>query len=133
SGPLTGGDNNGTYVVFNSGNGVPINPPGQVAFWNPVTGNWLPDTVGFGGTSGYNGLLEYSRTCNCGVFGGGPDPRKVWRLNSDRTVTAMPDAPLDYGIQQANLVPDPVTGNFLFLGHGSFYEFNPTGNGSWKS
>jgi hypothetical protein len=35
----------------------------------------------------------------------------------------------------AHIVADPVTGNFLVHGNynGSFYEFNPDGNGTWTN
>ena len=78
--------------------------------------------------------MAYSAARNVAVYGGGNDnPRKVWRLNADRSFTPMPDAPTGctLGVQQGVLCEDPVTGNFLVLSQGNLFELNPTGSGSW--
>jgi hypothetical protein len=90
----------------------------------------------FYSTSGntYHSVMQYSAKKNVAVYGGGnDDPRKLWRLNYDRSVTAMPYVPTGktVGIQNGILVEDPVTGNFLLLSAGQLLELNPTGSGTW--
>src|SRR5206468_9448353 len=46
-------------------------------------------------------------------------------------VTIMPDAPTNLGIQKANVSVDPVTGNFLIMGSGELWEYDPRGVGRW--
>jgi chitodextrinase len=127
SGPLAGGGSQGTYVVYNCGE-----PNGQVALWNPATGSWFADLRNFGGSSTYHCFIEYSPKANVAVFGGGNgNQRKLWRLNPDRSITPLADAPIDLGVQAANVVADPVTGNFLVMGYGQLWELNPAGSGTW--
>jgi hypothetical protein len=127
SGTITGGDTNGTLLIYNCGA-----PSGQVLLWNPTSNTWFADIQGFGGNSTYHCVAEYSPVHNVAIFGGGNDnPRKVWRLNSNRTVTVLPDAPVDLGVQHANLSVDPVTGHFLVMGYGQLWQLDPRGSGSW--
>jgi hypothetical protein len=63
--------------------------------------------------------------------GGDMFQKRSWRLNSDRSITPMPDAPVNLGVTYANVVPDPVTGNFLVQGYGQMWEFDPRGSGTW--
>ena len=128
-GALNGAGANGALIVYNCG---AIN--GEVLVWDPLANNWFADITGFGGTSTYHCFTEYSPVYNVAIFGGGNDsPRKLWRLNPDRSITAMPDAPVDLGIQKANVTVDPVTGNFLIMGFGQLWEFDPRGVGRWTN
>ena len=62
----------------------------MICLVNPATGVVFASTSGFGGTSTYHSFFEYSPVKNVAVFGGGNDnPNKIWRLNSDRTVTGL--------------------------------------------
>jgi len=127
TGSLAGAGSQGALIVYNGGE-----PNGQIAMWNPLTNSWFADIRNFGGVSTYHGFIEYSPVHNVAVFGGGNNnPRKIWRLNADRTVTTFPDAPVDLGVQRANVVVDPVTGNFLVLGYGQLWQFDPRGSGTW--
>jgi hypothetical protein len=127
TGPMNGAGSQGAYVVYNAGE-----TGGQLAMWDPLTNNWFADLRGFGGENTYNTFLSYSEVHNVAVFGGGnAHSRAVWRLNSDATVTTLPNAPVGVGIRKANVVSDPVSGNFLVLGSDRFYEFDPRGSGSW--
>jgi hypothetical protein len=117
----------GALIVYNSGV-----EGGEVQVYDPLRGKWFGRIAGFGGTSTYHAFAECSAVHNVAIFGGGNDnPRKVWRLNQDRTVTVMSEAPVDLGIQRANVTVDPVTGNFLIMGYHQLWEYNPTGGGTW--
>ena len=123
TGALSGSQAMGAYLMWCQGFGV-------IQIYDPGLDRWQQiDHPDPGGDGLYHGVLDYSPVKNVAVFGGGNAwPRKLWRLNSDRTVTALPDAPIDVGVQRANLNHDPVTGNFLIWGGGTrqLWELNPT-------
>jgi hypothetical protein len=126
-GQLRGAGANGALVIYNCG---AVN--GQVLAWNPSNDAWFADITGFGGSSTYHCFAEYSPVYNVALFGGGNlNPRTVWRLNADRTVTALTSAPVDLGVQRGNVTVDPVTGDFLIMGYGQLWQFNPRGGGTW--
>jgi len=117
----------GALVVYNCGQ-----PGGELVFWDPADQAWFDNVQGFGGDSVYNCFIEYSAVHNVALLGGGgTNANSVWRLDADRTLTPMPDAPVGVGIQMANVVPDPGTGNFLVMGYGQLWELDPTGAGTW--
>jgi len=141
SGSFTGAGTQGCLLVYNSGDsaiGGSASDGGMYAY-NPLTNSWFWTSRSmspFYGTSGatYHSVMAYSAARNVAVYGGGNDnPRKIWRLNADRSVTPMPDTPAGctLGVQQGVLCEDPVTGNFLVLSQGSLFELNPTGSGTW--
>jgi len=141
SGSFTGAGAQGCLLLYNSGDsalGGSANDGGIYAY-NPLTNSWFWSSRGmspFYGTAGnsYHSVMAYSATRNVAVYGGGNDnPTKIWRLNADRSVTAMPNTPSGcaLGVQQGILCEDPVTGNFLVLSQGNLWELNPTGSGSW--
>jgi hypothetical protein len=110
---------------------------GQFGLYDPVADDW--ETFGDLNTddddfvSTYHSVMAYSAVNNCAVFGGGNDmPRYVWRVNSDRTITRLTDAPegCQLGIYQGALVCDPASGKFLVLS-GGLWELDPTGSGTW--
>jgi hypothetical protein len=141
SGAFAGAGVQGCLLLYNSGDsqiGGSAADGGMYAY-DPLADSWFWKSLGMSpyyGAAGYsyNSVLEYSATHNCAVYGGGGDgPRKLWRLNANRSVTPMPDAPASttVGIQSGNFVADPVTGNFLLLSAGELWELNPTGSGTW--
>lgn len=138
----SGGGAQGLFMVFNSG--AASSPSGsatdgEISAYNPLTGTWVFDSFSmspffFVTGNVYHTVMAYSAVKNCAVYGGGNDqPTKLWRLNSDGTVTVMPTVPTGkmVGIQRGTLSCDPVTGNFLLMSFGELWELNPTGSGTW--
>ena len=138
SGSFAGGGAQGSLIIFNSGNAVGSASDGQIVAYNPLTNTWFFSQTGmapfYGAGSTYSSVFEYSAGRNVGVYGGGnAAPRKLWRLNADRSFTVLTDVPAGKGVgmQQGLLVNEPVTGNFLLLSAGELWELNPTGAGTW--
>jgi hypothetical protein len=143
SGSFAGGGAQGSLMIYNSGDSNL--PPGSandggLYCYNPLTNSWFYTARGvtpnYGANSDqtYHSVMAYSAAKNVAVMGGGnANNKKLWRLNSDRTVTAMPDAPsgCTVGVQAGILCEDPVTGNFLVLSQNNLFELNPSGSGSW--
>jgi len=141
SGSFAGGGGQGCLLIYNSGDsaiGGSANDGGIYAY-NPLTNAWFWSSRGmspFYGTTGYtyHSVIEYSKKKNVAVYGGGNDnPKKVWRLNADRSCTTMPSTPgsTTMGIQQGIICEDPATGNFILLSKGQLWELNPSGSGTW--
>ncbi len=114
------------------------NIAGQLRGYNPLNNTvfFSNDNAAPGSNiDSYHTVLEYSAVKNVAVYGGGTgsNSTKLWRLSSNGTITSMPSVPAgkEVGIQQGNLVCDPVTGNFLLLGSGQLWELNPSGAGTW--
>ena len=141
SGPFSGAGAQGCMLLYNSGDSAKMGAAtdGGMYAYDPLANKWFWSSQSmspFYGTAGntYHSVLEYSEKKNVAIYGGGNDqPHKLWRLNSDRTFVAMPDVPSGkgVGIQQGNLVCDPVTGNFLLLSANELWELDPTGTGTW--
>ena len=139
SGSFKGAGAQGCWMIFNSGAANGQATDGQIGAFDPLTNTWFFNQYSMAPmymTSGstYHSLMEYSALKNVAVYGGGNDePSKLWRLNADATWTVMPAVPAGkgVGIQQGNLVCDPVTGNFLLLSAGQLWELNPSGAGLW--
>lgn len=126
-GAITGGGPTGALMIYNCGA-----TNGEIILKNEATSTWFANVKGFGGTSSYSCVMDYSKVHNVAIFGGGiVNQNKVWRLNSNATVTSMPDSPVTWGIQRSNVVSDPVSGDFLFFGANQFWQYNPTGTGTW--
>jgi hypothetical protein len=125
NGQMSGVGSQGAFMVYNCGGS-------EVLIFDPASNTWLRSTSAPAGASTYHCFMEYSPAFNVAILGGGNgNPRKVWRLNADRSLTAMPDAPVNLGVQRANVTVDPATGKFLVLGYGQFWEFDPRGSGQW--
>lgn len=141
TGPFAGAGAQGCLLVYNSGDSAVGGSAddGGIYAYDPLSNNWFWSArrmSPFYGTKGntYHSVMAYSAQRNVAVYGGGNDnPTKSWRLNADRSVTAMPNTPAGctLGVQQGILCEDPATGNFLVLSQGSLWELNPTGAGRW--
>lgn len=135
SGAIVRGGAQGVLVVLENDD-----PASWIRTYEPIGGTWAAISVPGVPASGpqYNGLLVYSRVKNVAVFCiGHKDNHQLWRINSNGTITKYgTQAPVYVHHTGANIVADPVTGNFLVSGsyNGSFYEFNPDGaNGTWTN
>jgi hypothetical protein len=139
TGSFAGAGSQGCLVIFNGGDAFGNANDGQIVAYDPLTNNWFMNKHGMAPyfmTSGYtyHNVMAYSARWNCAVYGGcGDQPSKLWRLNSDGSMTPMPNVPAgkEIGVQHGNLNCDPVTGNFLLLSAGQLWELNPSGSGTW--
>ncbi len=130
SGSFSGAGAHGCFVLYDNGSGS-----GQLRCYDPLSAsqiysndNAAPGSAG----DDYHTVVEYSAVHNVAVYGGGKsNANRLWRLSSDGSVTSMPDAPMSIGMQNANLVNDPASGNFILMGSGQLWELNPTGTGRW--
>jgi hypothetical protein len=117
---------------------------GNVALYDPLANSWelitVPSTQPTQDV--YHTLAAYSKQFNCIIYGGGNSATGtltqnwIWRLDQNKTATRLvPDSPIRFGIQCANLVCDPVSGEFVFWGgpggQRSLYKLNPTGSGTF--
>jgi len=141
SGTFTGGGGagaQGCLMVFNQGNSTGIATDGVMNAYDPLKNSWVFSLIGaspnFGSSGTYHALAEYSPVFNCMVYGGGnAASSKLWRMDSNGSVTRLTDVPSGkrVGIQEGNLVVDPVTGKFLLLSASQLWELDPRGAGTW--
>lgn len=130
TGAFTGVGAQGAFLIYNT------QGDGDIAIYNASSGAWLSGINNAApGVNSYHGVMAYSAVKNCAVYGGAnTQTNRAYRLNSDRTITNMPNTPsgCSIGIYAGCLACDPVTGNFLVLSGGNLFELNPTGAGTWS-
>ena len=130
TGSLTGIGASGCLLIANE------SESGEIVYYDPLNSTWgRISNAGGPGNPDYHGLIEYSATKNCAIFGGSNQAGTVVRrLNSDKTTTVLTPFTPRWGINRGNCVADPVTGNFLIRTSGTagFYEYNPSGSGSYR-
>jgi hypothetical protein len=138
SGSFTGAGAQGCLMIYNTGNCTGGSNDGQILAYNPLSNSWFYNQQGkspnYGSSATYHSVMEYSARKNVAVYGGGGDgSRRLWRLNADGTHTNMPGLPsgIQVGVQEGNIVCDPVSGNFLVLSGRQLWELNPSGSGTW--
>jgi chitodextrinase len=111
----------GGLVIVNGAGGS-----GSVYLFDEGSQQW--STLARGLSMGtYHNFAEYDRVHKVLLFGGGNSSgtRKIYKLDSARQVTALRDAPVNLGIQQALHTVDPVSGTFLIFTSGrTFYTYN---------
>lgn len=115
-GPLANGDANGTWVSIDT-----EIDPAYAFFWTKTTNTWNQTTyAGAGATNSYNSFAVYSRILNVTVFGRGRiQPRQLFMLDKNKTLTRLDDSPVDLGDRYANPVADPVSGKIIVMGGGN--------------
>jgi hypothetical protein len=102
---------------------------GGVTRLNDATGQW--DRIGQAAAypmGDYHNFAEYNPVFKVMVFGGGESgsaTRKIWKLDANGRITALKDAPVALGIQNAIFTVDPVSGDYLvFTSTNQFYVYN---------
>lgn len=105
--------------------------PHKIYIYDPVAASWLTAINGPSINSTYHTVFCYSPTKNVAIFGGTDSYLKsVYKLVTGGTVSALSDAPYNWGISCAQTVPDPVTGNFLSNTQYGFHAMDPD-TGTW--
>lgn len=129
SGALTGVGARGCFLLFDN---TSITGP-RIYGYDPLSASWpINISCGSGWTDTYHSLLSYSSVKNVAVFGGGnSNPRRLFRLNANATITELGSAPVDIGINSSRLTCDPVSGNFIVFNATQVWELDPTGSGTW--
>ena len=117
---------------------TPNNTVAYVNAYDPVSNAWVwrrsvPGYSGQSGTDTYHSVFAYSAVKNVAIFGGTNTwPNQLWKIDSTATITKYAaSTPIPVGITRAQIVDDPITGNFLVNSASGFYEFNPDGAGTW--
>jgi len=99
--------------------------PGPLYFYDPNANAWstLAGSVAIGD---YHNFAQYTPVHRVMIFGGGegPNGQAVYRMNADRSITRLVDAPQRMGTTYSIVSTDPVSGNFLVFFDTASYEFN---------
>jgi hypothetical protein len=98
-----------------------------VQFYDATADRWsmVSSNVSFGE---YHNFAEYSPGHNVLIFGGGEGSggTAVYRMNANRQITRLGNAPQQLGTTHSIVTTDPNSGNFVvFFGGSTVYEFNP--------
>ena len=118
----------GAYIVFTGA---------HLSIYDIAAAGWDTTLTVSGGITSYTMVANYQPNGNFMLFGGGnSQPRKLWRLNSDLSIDAMTDAPVNFGVQvpaagvNGYFIPDPLSSKFILVNSaGTTYELDPNGNG----
>lgn len=105
---------------------VQVAGPGPVYFYDPALSQWstLAGSVSIGD---YHNFAQYSPVHQVMIFGGGEgaNGNAVYRMNVNRQITRLANAPQRMGTTYSIVTTDPVSGNFLVFFDTASYEFNP--------
>jgi hypothetical protein len=101
--------------------------------YDPRTNTWTGFPQAFSPRGELHALLECNVVHNFCIFGGGDLTRNVWRVNADRSITPLTQAPFrDFSTRYADTTVDPVTGHYLVLTRDNeFWQFDARGSGTW--
>lgn len=123
-------ERNGLFYTFGPGNAVYFYTGGS---WTNL-GNYAQgqDTGAF---------AQYNQNAQVVLFGGGTacPCNKIYRYNSNGTITALTDAPVNLSINVAYISSDPASTKFLVLYRSggttatNFYSVDTAGSGTWTS
>lgn len=99
---------------------------GPIYFYDPAANLW--STLASGAAIGdYHNFAEYSAAHRMMIFGGGEGPNgmTLFRLDANRQITRLNDAPQRMGTTHSVVTTDPVSGNFLVFFDTASYELDP--------
>jgi hypothetical protein len=101
--------------------------------YDPRTRAWTGFTQTFSPRGDLHALLECNAVHNFCIFGGGDQTRNIWRVNADRSVTALTPAPFrDFSTRYADTTVDPISGHYLVLTRDNeFWQLDARGAGTW--
>jgi hypothetical protein len=105
---------------------VNVAGPGPVYFYDPAANAWstLAASVSIGE---YHNFAQYSPVHRVMIFGGGEGPNgtALYRMDANRQITRLNNAPQRMGTTYSIVTTDPVSGNFLVFFDNASYQFNP--------
>ncbi len=122
----------GGMEYFPELNGLVLaNGDAGVLHYDPAANRW--SEISGASWGDYHNFAEYSPVHKVMIFGGGESSggSAVYRLNAQRQVTKLANAPGHLGTTHSIVTTDPVSGNFLVFFGNQFYEFNPATN-AWR-
>ncbi|HJS21852.1 MAG TPA: hypothetical protein VJ764_04290 [Steroidobacteraceae bacterium] len=102
-----------------------------VLFYDPVSNSW--QNISGASWGDYHNFAEYSPVHKTMIFGGGETSgtNAIFRMNANRQITRLSNAPGHMGITHSIVTTDPNSGNHLVFFNSSFYEFNPATD-TWR-
>jgi hypothetical protein len=113
---------------------APQDGGGKFYLFNTSTNQWssIPEPFAVGH---YHVIAKYNPVHQFLYFGGGNDgnPSGLYKLDKDKGVTRLADAPVSLGTNSGVHTVDPVSGKLLvFARNKSTYVYDPAGN-AWKT
>jgi len=122
----------GGLEYFPELNGLVLaNGDSGLLFYDPTANRWSEISSAHWGD--YHNFAEYSPVHKTMVFGGGESSgtNAMIRLNANRSITRLQNAPGHLGQTHSIVTTDPVSGNHLVFFDNGWYEFNPAAD-TWK-
>ena len=104
---------------------------GNISLYSFETNSW--SSLGTAAMGGLHNLSEYNPVYKELIFGGGNnDARKLYIMDSTKTIRRLNDAPWDIHINTVLLTCDPVSGEYLALEADSLWAYKRTSD-TWVS
>ncbi len=122
----------GGLEYFPELNGLVLaNGDAGLLLYNVGSNSW--QTLSSASWGDYHNFAEYSPVHKTLIFGGGESSgtTAMFRLNADRSITRLNNAPQHVGETYSIITTDPNSGNHLVFFNNSFYEFNPATD-TWR-
>ncbi|HEU4621968.1 MAG TPA: hypothetical protein VFS42_07070 [Burkholderiaceae bacterium] len=113
---------------FPDAGGLVMVGAGYVHFWNKTTNTWSQLASGLA-MGQYHHVASYNAKHKVVIFGGGNDSPKLYRMDAQRTITPLRDAPEGVGILDSVFTVDPASGKQLLLTSSRrMYEYDVPSN-----
>jgi hypothetical protein len=126
----------GSLEYFPELNGLVYVFAGGVYLYS-YSGGWSTIKTGLTMGSMHN-VGAYSPVHKCLLFGGGtkmdngPEERKLYMMDANKNITQLKDAPISFGVHEALMTLEPVTGNFIFCDEINIYYYDLS-NDTWTN